>query len=197
VSVSHSAYMPVQYGQRSSGGSGAYLTVGAGQAIRDIVIVMTPKGAISGRVYDRYGDAVTNGNVQAFKFAYQDGRRILVPVDSARTNDLGEYRLFWLAPGPYIISAAPPESACADAPCSVLIEPRNGVSGPPPVIGGAVRLDGRVVAVPTPETGETHLPVYYPGTTDPSAAVPIDLPAGINYTGVDFMITESRAVRVL
>jgi hypothetical protein len=195
VSVNHNAYLPAQYGDRRAG-PGAYLTVAAGQAIKDVVIAMTPKGAISGRVYDRYGDPVTNGNVQAFKFAYQDGRRILVQVDNARTNDLGEYRLFWLAPGSYIISAVPPESACADAPCSVLIETRNAVSGPPPIIGGAVRLDGRV-AMPVRDTGETHLPVYYPATTDPSAAVPIELPPGINYTGVDFMITESRAVRVL
>ena len=196
VAVNHNAYVPAQYAERSRGGPGGYLTVGAGQTIKDIVIAMTPKGAISGRVYDRYGDPVTNGNVQAFKFAYQDGRRILVLVDNARTNDLGEYRLFWLAPGPYIISAIPPESACADAPCSVLIETRNAVSGPPPVIGGAVRLDGRVT-VPAPDAGETHLPVYYPGTTDVSAATAIDLPPGVNYTGVDLMITDSRAVRVL
>jgi hypothetical protein len=194
--ASHNAYVPAQYGQRSPSGGGTDVSVGPGQAVKDIVISLTPRGVISGRIYDRNGDAVTNATVQAFKYAYQDGRRILVSVDSARSNDLGEYRLFWLAPGPYIISAAPQESACADAPCSVLIETRNAVSGPAPVTGGTVRLDGRVAVRPN-NAVETALPVYFPGTTDASAASPIDLPPGVNFTGVDLMITEVRAVRVL
>jgi Carboxypeptidase regulatory-like domain len=195
VIASHSAYIPAQYGERG-GGSGVDVTLANGEAAKDVVIAMVPKGAISGRIYDRYGDPVTNATVRALKYAYQDGRRILVQVDTARSNDLGEYRLFWLAPGPYMISAAPQETPCADGPCSVLIENRNAVSGPPPVIGGAVRVDGRI-AVPGPDPGETRLPVYYPGTTDPTMASPIDLPPGIDFTGVDLMITDTRAVRVI
>lgn len=193
VTATHNSYLPAQYGDRRRA---AEITLMPGQVTRDVVIAMIAKGAISGRVYDRYGDPVTNATVQALKYVYQDGRRILVPLDNARTNDLGEYRLFWLAPGPYIISAAPPESPCADASCSMLIENRNATSGPAPVIGGTVRLDGRI-AIPAPDSGETRLPVYYPGTTDASMASLIDLPPGINFTGVDLMITESRAVRVV
>ncbi len=191
LSASHSAYVPSR-----SRLPGADVTLGSGQAVKDIVLALVPKGVISGRVYDRNGDAVTNAAVQAFRYAYQDDRRILVPVDNARTNDLGEYRLFWLAPGPYIISASPQETPCADGPCSVLIETKNAVSGPPAIVGGTVRLDGRV-AVPLPDLSETRLPVYFPGTTDASSASVIDLPPGINFTGVDLMITETRAVRVL
>src|SRR5262245_32553058 len=110
ISVAHNAYIPGQYGGRRA----AEVTVGPGQAVKDIVLGLVPRGATSGRVFDRNGDSVTNATVQALKHVYQDGRRILVPVDSARTNDRGEYRLFWLAPGPYVISAVPQESACAD-----------------------------------------------------------------------------------
>jgi hypothetical protein len=188
----HNAYVAAQNPGR---GGALDITVEPGQSVKDVVIGLVPKGVISGRVYDRYGDSVTNATVQAMKFAYQDGRRILISTSSARTNDLGEYRLFWLAPGAYVISAQPQESACADGPCSVLLQSLEVVNGPAPVIGGTVRLDGRV-AVPA-NGGETHLPVYYPGTTDASTASTIDLPPGINLTGVDLMITETRAVRVL
>ena len=92
IIVNHNSYLQAQYGERSSGGVGVEISIAPGQAIKDIVIAMTPKGAISGRVYDRYGDPVVNATVQALKYAYQDGRRILVPADSGRTNDLGEYR---------------------------------------------------------------------------------------------------------
>src|SRR5262245_51749374 len=153
ILVNHIAYMQAQYGERSRGvGVGADVTIGPGQQVKDIVIVLVPKGAILGHVYNVSGDPVVNANVQALKYAYQEGRRILVPVGAAKTNDVGEYRLPSLAPGPYIISA-----------------------------------------VPQPDR---HLPVYYPGTTDAAAASLIDLPPGIEFSGVDLTVVESRAVRV-
>ena len=166
VSVAHNAYLPAQYGERTRGAQGKEIALGSGQEVKDIVVPLTPKSAISGRLYDKYGDPVTNANVQALSYTYQDGRRILIVADTARTNDLGEYRLFWLAPGPYIISAIPPES---------LFAVEGGVGAPSP---------------------ETHLAVYFPGTTDPAGAMLIELPPGINYTGVDLPVIDARAVGV-
>src|SRR5207249_2359823 len=40
------------------------------------------------------------------------------------------------------------------------------------------------------------LPVYFPGTTDPGAAAPIDLRAGATYSGVDMTIVYVHAVHV-
>ena len=175
VSAVHNAYLPAQYGERTRGAQGKEIALGPGQDVKDIVVPLTPKSAISGRLYDRYGDPVTNANIQALRYTYQDGRRILIVGDTARTNDLGEYRLFWLTPGPYIISAIPPEGIFA-------------VEGP------GVRIAGNV-AVPA-VSPETHLPVYYPGTTDPAGAALIELPPGINYTGVDLSVIAARAVGV-
>jgi hypothetical protein len=59
---------------------------------------MIPAGVIAGRLYDRDGEAASNVTVQALKYVYQNGRRVLSSVQSAQTNDLGEYRLFWLPP---------------------------------------------------------------------------------------------------
>ena len=46
----------------------------------------------------------------ALKSSYQNGRRVLTAVQSVRTNDRGEYRLFWLAPGRYIVRATHPQA---------------------------------------------------------------------------------------
>ena len=192
VSASRDGYMPAQFGERSRGGLGAVISLEPRQALKDILVALTPKAAISGRIYDRFGEPVVNANVQALRHTYQDGLRILVPVDSARTNDLGEYRLFWLSPGQYVISAVPPESACADG-CAVVVQ--GGASGPQQIVGGAIRLEARV-PVPSTEIPETYLPVYFPGTTDASTATQIDLAGGVNLTGVDLQIAETRAVRV-
>jgi len=152
IVASHNAYMPAQYGERGHGTMGVDLTIGPGQTVRDVVIVLVPKGAVAGHVYDASDKPVANANVQALKHAYQDGRRILVPLGTARSNDVGEYRLPSLPPGPYLIRAA--------------IQP------------------------------ERHLPVYYPGTTDAAVASAIDVPPGIEFTGVDLRLVDSGAVRV-
>ena len=101
----HIAYTPAQYGERSRNGGGGDVTIGPGQVLRDIVIVLVPKGAIVGHVYTASGDPISNANVQALKYAYQEGRRILIPVVTAKTDGAGEYRLPSLTPGSYIISA--------------------------------------------------------------------------------------------
>ena len=59
---------------------------------------LTPTAAISGRVYGASGEPLGNVDVSALKPSYQDGRRILTAVQTMRTDDRGEYRLFWLPP---------------------------------------------------------------------------------------------------
>src|SRR5437867_4249532 len=86
------------------------ITLGAGQPAEDIQLNMALTGAISGRVVDAGGRPMGNVEVKAMKASYPEGRRILTPVQSVLTNDLGEYRLFWLAPGRYYVSAVHPKA---------------------------------------------------------------------------------------
>src|SRR5215475_101254 len=83
------------------------ITVGAGQKMTDIRLRLVATGAIFGRVFDPSGRPVGNTTVTAFKAAYRQGQRILKVEQTGVTNDLGEYRLFWLAPGTYFIGAKP------------------------------------------------------------------------------------------
>src|SRR4030095_3411578 len=105
ITVTRDGYVAGEYGQRSPGSSGVPISLRAQQQVKDARIALTPTGTISGRIINRYGEPVGNANVQALRYTYQDGRRSLTPVQSIRTNDLGEYRLFWMTPGQYIVSA--------------------------------------------------------------------------------------------
>jgi hypothetical protein len=49
---------------------GTVLTLGDRQEMKDLLLALTPTGAISGRVYDRYGDPVVNANVSALRSTY-------------------------------------------------------------------------------------------------------------------------------
>src|SRR5437879_90989 len=72
---------------------------------RNVIVALNPTGTISGRIFDEFGEPVIGAEVRAMKSFYQRGGRILVPMQSAVTDDRGEYRLFWLPPGRYFVSA--------------------------------------------------------------------------------------------
>jgi Carboxypeptidase regulatory-like domain len=151
--ANHADYVP---------GQSVDVSTSSGDTVKGVVLGMIPKGSISGRVYNKNGDVIAGANVQPLKYAYQDGRRILLTIatakESGQTNELGEYTLPGLAPGPYIIKADVPQSSSASR--------------------------------------ETLLPVYFPNTTNASMASVVDLPAGVNFNGVDLRMDDARAVRV-
>ncbi len=195
IFASRDGYVRAEYGQRTPGGSGKVLTFVAGQQLKDVLLPLTATSTISGRVFDRYGEPVVNTNVQALKYRYANGQRVLATVQSARTNDLGEYRLYWLQPGKYIVSATPPLGPRVDG-NFIMLENGAAVS----VIASPVdviRLNGNAAAslgiVPSNEVGLT---VYYPGATDAGSAAPVDLKPGVHFAGVDFTIVPVRAVNV-
>ena len=81
------------------------LTLTAGQEMKDLTFKLLPNGVVSGKVVDSDGEPMAKVLVAANKSLYQHGRRMFVPLGTAITNDLGEYRLGNLAAGKYAISA--------------------------------------------------------------------------------------------
>jgi len=166
------------------------ITLAAGQSIRDLRLSMTPAAAIYGRVYDNKGDPMGNIEVQALKASYSEGRRVLSPVQSVQTNDLGEYRLFWLAPGRYYVMAAHPQAQSVR---------RRMLSFGTAMIGGP---DGTFFAQTTqadPALGgfsleeepqeERYVPVYFSGTISEESASAVDVRAGSDVGGVNIVVT--------
>src|SRR4030095_1723615 len=123
-------YVAAEYGQRGPGGSGVPIALTAQQQMKDARIEMTLTGVISGRVLNRFGEPVGNANVQASRYTYQEGRRTLTPFQSIRTNDLGEYRLFWMTPGQYIISAQPVDNIAVDPGGTIFVQAAGPRGGP-------------------------------------------------------------------
>jgi protocatechuate 3,4-dioxygenase beta subunit len=105
LSAQHNGFVRQQYGQRAPEGEGAMLTLSPGQKVPDITFQMIPAAVITGHVYDEDGEPVVYAQVMAMRYAYMDGQRQLVPNGAGQTNDLGEFRLFGLSPGQYIVQA--------------------------------------------------------------------------------------------
>ena len=171
------------------------VTVAGGQSPSFIQLPMVPTGAISGRIYDSAGQPMGNVEVQVLKPSYPEGRRELTYVQSVQTNDLGEYRLFWLPPGRYYLAAVPPG---ADSPNSRMYRSGSfGVTmrgnsflssadGDPAVTPEGLRVP------PFGRAADRYVPIYFNGTNDEQAASPIDVRAGADLTGVNVVITQVR-----
>jgi hypothetical protein len=119
---------------------------------------------IGGRVYGADGTLQANTTVQAFSLIYQNGFPILSDVISKTTDDRGEFRLFWLAGGDYLIAATPRNQpvrmfypGTAESSAAITVSVKNG-----PSLDGidirlrpvqAAKLSGTVTSTVPPQPG--------------------------------------------
>ena len=105
LSVTRTGFVQGEYGARAPQRPGTTLTLASGQHLQDVNFRLTPHAVIIGRVVDEDGEPVANAQVQAMRYRFTQGKKQLQPFGFGSTNDLGEYRMFGLAPGRYYLSA--------------------------------------------------------------------------------------------
>jgi hypothetical protein len=107
ILAQHPRYALQTYGSRNGILGGTLLSLSTGQDMKDIAFKLLPNGIASGKVLDPDGEPVAKVLVAASKGLFQHGKRQFIPVATAVSDDLGQYRLSSLAPGRYVISATP------------------------------------------------------------------------------------------
>lgn len=169
-------YLPGEYQQRSATGTGTSIPVAAGERV-SVRLTIWPTAGISGRVVDADGDPIGRVQVLALRTIYRDGRPSMTISQTVTTNDRGEYRMFWLAPGTYRV-AARRWDAESDAPLVNIGPPRRfstNEQGTSPVVARRAGPNGSAV-------DETFIPIYAPSTPDLSIASLLTLGPGDNAT---------------
>jgi protocatechuate 3,4-dioxygenase beta subunit len=192
IYADHENYLRAEFGRRLAGATGVAVSVVDAQTGAPIVITMTPPGVIAGRVLD-HGRPARQVVVRAHKPSFIDGTRYLNVVAWAQTDDRGEFRLFGLAPGSYVVSATPFGHARI-----------AGDTLATPVIPSIANGNTNRAVVPlSPETLDpaalddaVYLAAFHPGTTDPTAALPIDVRAGDVVSGITVSIARARPFKV-
>jgi protocatechuate 3,4-dioxygenase beta subunit len=107
ITASKTAFVFWSYGQTQPGSPGAPLVLGDNQTANAIDIRLLRGAVITGRISDEFGDPVPNASVMVMRQQFLQGQRRFVPTGGrATTDDVGEYRVFGLAPGLYYVSAA-------------------------------------------------------------------------------------------
>jgi hypothetical protein len=113
-----------------------------------VILKLGPESVIFGRAQKPDTEPVGYLTVQLFLFEISDGRRKVVPMNSAQTNEEGEFRIAGLKPGIYYLQAGP----------RVV-----------PTWTGAPGQRAHEAA---------YRPVFYPGVPDLSSAAPLQVSAG-------------------
>ena len=144
-------------------------------------LTLVPSAVISGRVTDEYGEPAARVYVRA---------TVTAVVAETRTNDLGEYRLFGLRPGAYVISAERYPGPSIDG--TFLRTP----TPPCPDCRGEGTMSQSLRSMfatgafidPRALTGQTYPTVFYPGTTDRTAATQVKAGPGARIDGIDLAL---------
>lgn len=105
VRVQRNGYVAQLYGQRGSG-PGLTVTVEPGQNMERIDFRLERAGVLSGTVIDEDNEPGEGVEVRAMRVRFSPGgRERLVTARTARTDDLGSYRIPGLTPGMYYVQA--------------------------------------------------------------------------------------------
>ena len=169
LSVTRTGFVSSEYGARGPNRPGTTLSLVAQQSLRNLTLRLTPHGVITGHVVDADGEPLAGVQVTPMRYRFIQGRKQLSAFGFSSTNDLGEYRVYGLAPGRYYVCAT---------------YRNQGVSEP------AVDRS----ANPIPEEG--FVPIYYPGAADPASASTLDVSPGGQLRGINFTLSKSHTIRI-
>ena len=195
VFAERQGFLRGEHGRRVASGAGTPVWLVAGQPTQ-ITVTMIPTGVITGRVFDD-GHPSRNVWVRAMRASFFDGQRTLAMAGYAKADDLGEYRLFGLAPGIYYVSAIPQDRARIQGDIYVQPQiPSNANGNRSSISTPVAEAMAKGLIEPAALDDGIFVQAFYPGTTDETTAAAIEVQPGGTVTGIDLTIARSRAMRV-
>ena len=183
VQVTREGWLASSLGASRPGQPGRPVVVEQGARVGGLTLRMFRGSAISGTVRDARGRPAPNVWVSASRitFSYR-GEPQLISTD-ALTDDRGQYRVWGLRPGTYVVGVVPPEDSSAEG-----FRPQSAAEAEA-IVAGASRGADTSAGSPAPKALVHYAPVFYPGTTDISAAARLELALEAERDGIDLSIT--------
>ncbi len=189
------AFVTSVYGAKRPGRPGTPITLADGQRIQSLQVRLWRGAVVSGVLRDGLGAPLPNTAVAAVPV------REVTPTgptlgnnSQATTNDLGEFRIFGLEPGTYIIRAGSPRLgrpviAASEAEIDAMLA-ALAARKPETLPAGAIRPP--TTSIQPAGTVMATAPIYFPGTPVVADATPITLVAGEERDGLDFAVEPVR-----
>ncbi|MGA3205478.1 MAG: carboxypeptidase-like regulatory domain-containing protein [Bryobacteraceae bacterium] len=163
----HLVFQQQNYPQARFGGFSKEVEVKAGENTGPMTVELIPGAAVSGHIVDDDGDPLPTCGVQIHPAKHpEQGVQI---SGSTPSDENGIYRVFGIAPGKYIVAAE-----CGQQ----VFQPRPFSAGP----------------APPPATA--YPKQYYPLTTETKSADIVELTAGNEKSGVDFIMRPAAVTQI-
>jgi hypothetical protein len=185
LTVTRASYITSVYGAKRPGRPGTAISIAAGESITGLLVKAWRGAAIAGILRDDTGAPVEGVPVSVVA-ARTNGTPAVLTLSNnpATTNDLGEFRIFGLPPGTYVVSATPSSGgggamrAMTDAEVDAAFDAVRRRTT-------AANAKGAEPELPRPFA---YAPVYFPGTPILAQASPITLAAGQEHAGLEFAL---------
>jgi uncharacterized protein (DUF2141 family) len=187
ISAKKASYLPAEAGASRPGRPGSRIALAAGEK-RTVSVTMFRGAVIAGALRHPNGGTVTGVNVQALNVPSL-GQAGGVQQEPAVTNDRGEFRIYGLAPGEYVVAAVPApggtgeigarSAAATDALLAALSQRQSGAGA-----------SGNNAAPVTPAPSVGYAPIYFPGTPLVTEAQRIRLGAGDERESISFEVAR-------
>jgi hypothetical protein len=196
LSAAKAGYLEMVYGARRPGArvAGTPIRLAAGEKLDTIALRIPRGGVISGNVVDEFGDAAFGVPVRALRLSVMmNGERTATSAGQAVTDDLGGYRIAGLLPGEYVVSAVPRDTVAAEAGMADALRARAAE------VASAGRTNAdlqRLADATKPPSATGYVPVYFGGTTSPSAATRVTLGVSAHAGGVDLKLELVKTAQV-
>jgi len=191
-------FLRTRFGASRPGRAGTPIAVADGQAIRDLTLPLVRGAVLTGRVTGSDGEPIEGVEIALQQVVTIGGERRLVDAAAPgrpRTDDLGEYRIWGLAPGEYILCATLP-SFMSDAGAGIVATTVADVTWARAQMQNAAAA-GRAAGAEAPDRPSFALaPVYYPNALQRAGAGSIVVASGEERTGVDVVVPRVPTWRV-
>jgi hypothetical protein len=183
-------FYPSEYGQNDPRQRGLFFPIQEGEALKNHRIEMMQTGSIAGRVLDEDNEPMGHILVMALEEQYREGERFLNMIQSVATDEHGNYRLYWLAPGSYYVAAVYEDQQRRTINPDPIPPGRRGPTdrATSPVILRSYTTESALIE-------ETYAVVYNGSVTDPGRSRAIDVRAGLTTGGIDISMGAGK-VRV-
>jgi Carboxypeptidase regulatory-like domain len=211
LTASKTGYLVLQYGQRRPLEPGKPIDLAAGQALTSLDFALPRGSVITGRVVDEFGEAIPDAAVQALRYQYVSGQRQLVPAGrAAQTDDIGQFRVFGLAPGEYYVAASVRATGLGQAIAAQIADRvQSGDVTPAGTVDFGVAAQGGAIGAVSAGPGDVrwsagvepaepvgYAPTYYPGTSSAAEAQRVTVGVAEEVPGISFSLSPVRLSRV-
>jgi hypothetical protein len=186
ITVSRASFITSTYGAKRPGKPGTPVVVAAGQRVTDLAVTLWRGAVIAGVVRTEDGQPAEGLPVRVIA-ATQTTEPSILTLDNngVKTNDAGEFRIFGLPPGTYVLCVTPPvlrgtsPTATSEAEMDAALAAlrRRAAASPSgrPAPSTAAQPAAARLATSRPFA---YAPIYFPGTANMSLATPIALVPG-------------------